>query len=1001
MGLNILLIIFVVFISIQKNSAQENLLSNVSIDTKKVDGLTSPMLYGQFMEFMFEGIKRGLFAGLVRYRGFENTPDIYITGSLKNLLGPHHNNLEPLGFSPVELKCEYEHEPIGIDALQPRLSWALESPRRGQMQTAYQILVASSLEKLTKERGDKWDSGKLDSDQSVNVVYKGKELASGERCWWKVRVWDKDGKASAFSEPATFEMGLLKQSDWQGQWIEAAQHISAPLFRREFAISGDIKRARAYISGLGYYELYINGKKVSDHVLDPATTYYNNDQPFELGSRVLYATHDVTEYLHNGQNAIGVMLGNGWYSAEDDIPASPSHRTPYSDRPKMILQMNIELINGKNIQVVSDESFKTTAGPILYNDYNNGEKYDARLEKFGWNSANYDDSSWSLAKAVQGPGGKLVAQIMPAIKVTRTLKPVKINNPEENVYVFDFGQAFTGWCKLKVKGIKGTEVTLKHGMQIYEDGSLDNRSNWYDKGHYTHIARQTDSYILKGSGLEEWEPRFTLHGFRYVEVRGFPGIPTMESLEGRQVHSSVDESNEFFCSNSLINQIHSNIRYTLLSSLQGYPQDAADRSERVGWMGDLNIVQNYNVNFNMVGFWTKWLNDLQDSQKSSGQMPFICPIHWRNTTNPYSGWPVWQGVYPVICWYTYLYYDDEKVMLEHYESMKKLVNYFSSDLAVNYIIPIGLGDHMEPQPNGTTSETPLNTPAELTSTAWYYFNTWIVAQAAKMSGKDDEYEQYSLLAEQIKDAFNKKFLNKETNQYASGSQTANAIPLYLKMVPEERIKAVVKNLVNDIMNHHNGHLSTGFLGVDAMAQVLPEYGAADVLYTVVTQKTFPSWGYMISKNATTVWETWDGISLSYNMKLLCGIDKFFYQALAGINLTAPGYRQFMIKPCIVGDLTFVKAKIKTLYGPIEIDWEKGDKSFKMKVLIPNNTTAQVSVPKVGLDDVKVEELGKVVWENGSFVAGNAGIYEGTESDDYIIFEVGSGNYLFQLSGQTQ
>ena len=537
-------------------------------------------------------------------------------------------------------------------------------------------------------------------------------------------------------------------------------------------------------------------------------------------------------------------------------------------------------------------------------------------------------------------------------------------------------------------------------MRVYKDGSLDNRSNLSDR----HPARQRDSYILKGNGLEVWEPRFTLHGFRYVEVTGFPGKPTRDSLEGRLVHTSADTSNEFACSNKLINQIHNNVRYTLLSSMQSFPQDAADRSERVGWMGDVNIAQDYNVNFNMQGFWRKWLNDLRDSQKSDGELPYVCPPHWRIDYDPY-GWgiPVWKGVYPVICWYTYLYYDDDQVMVEHYESMKKWVDYFGG-MASNYIVSAGLGDHMEPQPDGTTSGSPRNTPAALTSTAWYYFNTWIVAQAAQLSGKTDEYEQYSKLAEKIKEAFNNEFLDKETNQYAGGSQTSNSVALYLKMVPEDRIDAVVQNIVDDIMNNHNGHLSTGFMGVDAMSWALPEYGAADTMYIVATQTTFPSWGYMIENGATTVWELWDGdpeMRHSFNMKLHCGVAKFFYQGLAGIKLTAPGYKEFKVKPCVVGDLTFANAKIKTVYGPIEVDWKKGDNSFDMTVLVPNNTTAQVSVPKTGLDNVTIKELAAVVWQDGNYIAGNGGIAGADESDDYVTFEVGSGFYSFELTGESK
>ena len=771
---------------------------------------------------------------------------------------------------PSELRCEYTNNPLGLETQQPRFSWILTSSQRGQMQTAFQILVAGSLEDLAKDKGGKWDSGKLSSDQSVNLDYQGKDLASGEKCWWKVRVWDKDGKASAFSEPAAFEMGLLKQSDWQGQWIEAAQNISAPLFRKEFEFAKKIKRARAYISGLGYYELYINGKKVSDHVLDPATTYYNNDQPFELGSRVLYVTHDINGYLKSGQNTVGVMLGHGWYSAEDDIPPAPSFREPYGDRPILILQMNIEFTDGESISIVTDNTWKTSSGPILYNDYSNGETYDARLEKAGWDSPGYDDSDWSEVLYVDPPSGIMDSQIMPPIKVIETIKPVKILNPMENVYVYDMGQNFSGWTRIRVSGPEGNKLTLRHGAKVYEDGSLDARSNMHncpdseedylagkprDGQGVHHCARQSDTYILKGVGEEVWEPRFTLHGFRYVELTGFPGTPTLETLEGRFVRSAVETAGNFTCSNDLINKIHHNIIWTFMCSMQGFPQDAADRSERVGWLGDTGFVlEDYLYNFNTVLFWTKWTDDLHDSQKQNGDLPVICPLHWRRTWDGYGMYPCWKSTYPLVAWYLYLYYGDERILVEHYDGIAGLVAFLSTK-ADNYIISEGLGDHMEPdRAAGESNASPKRTPASITSTGYYYFDTWILAQAAKILGKDDDYERYSKLAGQIKDAFNEKFLNKETNQYATGSQTSNAIPLLYDLVPQDRIDAVLKNLIDDIIINHEGHLSTGILGTNAISQVLSRYERADVMYTIATQTTFPSWGEQVMKGATTLWE---------------------------------------------------------------------------------------------------------------------------------------------------
>ena len=700
----------------------------------------------------------------------------------------------------VELKCEYTNDPLGIDVIQPRFSWILKSDSRGQMQSAYQVLVASSEKNLSANIGDKWDSGKQDSDQSVNVAYQGEALESGEKCWWKVRVWDKEGNASTYSEQSTFEMGLLEKDDWQGEWISSEEDISAPLLRKEFTVDKEIDRARVYICGLGNYELYVNGNRIGDHVLDPTMSYYNNDQPFELGSRVLYATYDVTEYLKSGQNAVGVMLGNGWYSAEDDIPPSPSHREPYGDRPIMIMQMNIESEDGETTDIVSDRTWRTSGGPITYNDFNNGEDYDARLEQPGWSTPGYNDADWFQAQSVQAPSGKLVSQMLPPIKVIETIKPVKILNPEAGVYVFDFGQNFSGWTRLRVKGPAGTKVTIRHGTARYEDGSLDNRSNMFNepeteeeylqgtgriKTWNHHVARQIETYILKGQGEEVWEPRFTLNGFRYAEVTGFPGTPTLESLEGRFVRNAVETTGKFSCSNELLNQIHHNVMWSFMSTFQGATMGVFDRSERTTWMGAPSVVtEDFLYNFDMAGFWGKWLNDMKDSQKPNGDLPFITPLHWRNTFDSYDGDYVdWASSYPLLAWYLYWYYNDQRIQLEHYEGIKKLVDIYTSR-ADDHIVSTGLSDHMEPQPEGYSWGTALHTPIPLTSTAYHYFNTWILAQAARILDKAEDAAYYNDLAEAIKSAFNREFFDETTNEYGTGSQASNAMALYLHLVPE-------------------------------------------------------------------------------------------------------------------------------------------------------------------------------------------------------------------------
>ena len=901
--------------------------------------------------------------------------------------------------TPIELKCEYAVNPLGIDVNQPRFSWVLEADRRGQRQSAYQILVAGSKEAIASGSGDKWDSGKVASEGSVNVVYEGETLTSGEVCWWKVRVWDVDDTPGPWSEAATFSMGLLETGDWQGKWIAAAKEISSPLLRKEIELDKKVKKANVYISGLGYYELYINGERVGDHVLDPGTTYYNNDEPIELGARVLYATYEVSAHLQAGANALGVMLGHGWYSAEADIPPSPIHREPYGDRPRLILQIDVEFVDGAREHIASDDTWKVAGGPITYNDYCHGETYDARLEKPGWDKPGYDDSAWEQASLAEAPGGVMTAQALPPIRVMKTLKPVRILRPKEGTYVFDFGQHFCGWCRLRLQGPGGAQVRLKHGACVYDDGTLDARSNLFDQGRTDHVARQTDTYILKGEGTEVWEPRFTLHGFRYVEIEGYPGEPGPDSLEGRVVYSSVDTTGSFTCSNALINQIHHNICWTFTSSMQGFPQDAADRAERVGWLGD-PIAEDYIFNFDTAGFWTKWADDLKDAQKPDGDIPVVCPLHWRRTHDAFRTMPVWKSTYPLVVWYVYEFYDDERILATHYDGMVKLVEFLRTK-STDHIISEGLGDHMEPQTDGTTSHRPLHTPPALTSTAYYYFDAWLVALAAKILGKSGDARDYGKLAAEIKEAFNREFLHRDTHQYASGSQTANALPLALDMVPEDRVQAVVKNLLDDIATRHNGHLSTGLIGTNALALALPRYGAADVLYGIATRTSFPSWGYQIERGATTLWETWDGNpeeKLSYNMKIFGSIDKFFYKDLAGIRPAAPGFRRMVIKPCVVGDLTYVRASTHTVRGLVAVEWKRGDAALDMSVTIPVNSRAELNVPKIGLQNVSIKEGSTTIWEDGTYSGGVAGIDGGSQTPDYVTFDVGSGSYDLQLAG---
>ena len=920
-------------------------------------------------------------------------------------------------FAAVDPKCEYLVDPLGIDEASPRFSWRIEATERSQSQSGCRVLVSSSRAGLDAGVGDMWDSGKVASDATNGIAYAGAPLRSGERCWWKVQTWDRDGRQGTDSPAATFEMGLLEAGDWEATWISAAAGVSAPLLRTETVLDDRPVRARCYVTGLGYYELFINGHRVGDRMLDPAITYYHNDQHVELGSRVLYATYDVTRHLRAGANAVGVMLGHGWFSAEDDVPPSPSHREPYGDRPVALLQMDIELDGGETVRLVSGPSWRTSAGPITYNDYCHGETCDAGLEQPGWCEPGFDDHSWQPAEAAAAPSGRLQAQPLPPIRVVRTIAPTRWFASGTGATIYDFGQNMTGWTRLTVSGPAGARVTVRHGHGVHPDGSLDDRSNTYSYGddvefhleavargeqgfvdygeHYDHRARQTDTYVLAGTGSETWEPRFTLHGFRYAEVASEGGDVSIESIEARHARTSLAESEGFECSDPLLNRIHSNTTWTFACSLQGYPQDAADRSERVGWLGD-PVVQDFSFTFDDVTFWSKWLDDLADSQLPSGDLPVISPLHWRRTYDCYLWYPVWKSSYPIVAWDVYLESGDPRILERHYDRIENLVQFLQGH-ADGHVLTGGLGDHMEPQPDGTSAFAPVHTPAGLTSTAIYFRDVQILARAAAVLGDERRAEQYSRLAADIRAAFNQRYFDTETANYATGSQGSNAIPLALGLVPAGYEDAVLANIVADIEDRCDGHLSTGMLGTDALARVLPAGGRSDVFFTVATRTTFPSWGEQVAKGATTLWEAWEGETdpqLSYNMKLFGSVQKFFFRDLAGIRRGSPGYATFAVEPQVVGGLTHARAEVSTIRGAVSAGWRHDDGTFGLDVAVPPNTRASIRVPKLGEADPMVAEGGVTVWSRGEPAGSRPGITGARQTDEAVVFDVGSGDYSF-------
>jgi len=867
----------------------------------------------------------------------------------------------------VDLRCEYLVDPVGIDVVQPRLSWKLESLWRGQKQTAYQILVAASEEMLNDGRADLWDTGKVASDQSIHVVYAGKPLSSRTRCCWKVRIWDENDRASEFSEPAAWEMGLLTPQDWTAKWIstpgsdEDKAPRPAPMFRKGFVLSERPVSARVYICGLGYYELHLNGAKVGDHVLDPAFTRYDR--------RALYVTYDVTDRLRKGPNALGVILGNGWYNMHTRA-VWDFDKAPWRDRPVVRCQLEVTLADGTKTVVATDASWRVSTGPIVFDSIRNGETYDARLENADWDAPEYNGADWPAAQIDAGPKGEIRAQMMPAIKVTGTLKPAKLTEPKPGVYVFDTGQNMTGWARLHVSGPVGTQVIMRYGERLNPDGTLDQR----EIGQHIKTGKpQTDTYILKGKGSEVWEPRFAYYGFQYVEVTGLPGKPDLDTLEARVVHTAFDSAGTFECSNELFNRIQHNTLWSYVSNFFGYPTDCPHR-EKNGWTGDAHLAAEAGLyNFHSAPAYAKWMNDFKDEQRDSGELPGIVPT---------SGWgyqwgngPAWDSAYVLIPWYLYEYQGNTRVIAEHYDRLKRYVDYLTGK-AKNHIVAIGLGDWV---PAKTA------TPEKVTSTGYYYRDALIVSKIAALLGKAEDAKKYGDLAQSIREAFNKEFYDPKTGLYAGGTQTAMSCALYHGLVPGDQRQKVLDNLIAMIQKN-GGHLDAGILGTKYLIDSLTAGGRADIVYTMATKTDYPSWGRWIAEGATTLWEQWDG-NASRNHIMFGHISAWFYQVLGGImpDSEAVGFKHFIIKPQLLGDVKWVRARHESMYGTIKSSWEIQADKFILKIVVPVNTTATVYVPS---DNQIVGTQGPDMIRTDDHVR-----FLRVE-DSYAVYEVDSGSYEF-------
>lgn len=866
---------------------------------------------------------------------------------------------------PFDLRCEYLENPIEIDIPNPRFSWILSHEKRSQSQSAYQILISSKETLSINREGDLWDSGKVLSHNTVNIEYSGIPLSSNSIYYWCVKWWDKDNFESNFSDISCFGTALLEDSDWKAKWISKKEFVdkktrkdlqyksggnnlfgrlrelNAIYLRKEFNIERSIKTAKLYICGLGYYVLKLNGNRIGDRILDPAQTDYNKI--------ALYSTYDITKGLQK-KNAIGVILGNGRCVELYGY-----------DFPKLIVQIHIQYIDGTTETICSDESWKISNGPIMENGIYFGEKYDARLEMPGWDSPEFEDSKWDAIAVVNGY--KLASQLMQPIQISKVMSPQKIESPQPGMYIYDFGQNFTGFVRLKVRGNEGCEVKLRFAENIKKDGTLNFATN--------RTAPVNEIYILKGEGEEIYQPHFTYHGFRYVELTGFPGVPSLDTIEGYFFHSNVPKVGNFSCSNELINKVHTNIIWGQLGNLMSIPTDCPQRDERHGWMGDAQLVAEEAIlNFDMARFYTKYLRDIKVSQKGDGSISDVVPPYWPI----YPPDPAWGSAYITIAWYVYWYYNDTRVFKEHYESLKRYVE-FLSVTAKNNILSMGkYGDWCPPM-----SIVSKRTPIELVSTWHYYHDTLLLSKIAKILGNDDDYNYYSEKAREIKDAFNKEFLLR-TYKYIkisftdmAISQTSNALPLYLNMVPEGKEKSILNYLIEAITGHYDYHIDTGIVGTRYIFEVLTDNGYPEIAYKMITQESFPGYGYMLKEGATTLWERWEKLESSgmnsHNHIMSGFVDSWFYKTLAGIKSLTPGWETIRIKPFVPEDMNYTQAKINSPKGLIYSAWEKKDGNLKLTVILPIGCTTDIWLP-INSKSSSIREGDTIIWQNGEEINTN-------------------------------
>jgi alpha-L-rhamnosidase len=834
----------------------------------------------------------------------------------------------------ANLRCEYLTNPIAIESQHPIISWQLKSVNFAKSQKAYHLLVASSISSLDKNIGDLWDSHKVNSSNSTQVIYHGKPLSSRKKVYWKVMVWDEKNDPSDWSSPASWSMGLLNADDWKAKWIgsfideypDSSITYPAPFFRKDFTVNKKIKQAVVYVSGLGFYELFINGKKVGDQVLAPAVSNYDKRPltkllyPYDDQStqRVYYNTFDITSSIISRANTIGIILGNGWYNQRDRTVEGKM----WYDVPKLIFQMEITYTDGTSDVIGSDNKWKTNNGPLLKNGIFTGEKYDARSELGAWNKPAYNDSKWKNSLLAKAPTGSLHSQTAPFDKVLRTLTPVFDGRVKDSVYRYHLDETVAGWVALRVKGKAGSEIKIRY---ISEEGE--------DYGQYDH-------YILKGDGLETWGPKFTWHAFRIIEVYSKDVILDSASIQVKDVHTDVALNGSFECSSLFMNKINKAYLLTQKANFHGNISSDCPHRERLGYTGDGQVaMESALLSFDMPQFYDKWLIDIDDARNhKTGFVTHSAPFGGGG------GGPAWGSAYVIMPWLYFSYYNDTTILKKHYSGMKHWVEYLKTRTNENGLItkeePDGwcLGDWCTP--------TDIKLPEPLVNTAYFYHVTDLMTKIARVLGESGDESKFSSLAQKIKIDFNKAYYNASTKTYWEGRQGADVFALAFGLVPKEKYGTVFNSLLNHLAQL-DYHFDTGILATPQLLKVLSQNDRDDIAYKIMNQKDKPGFGYLLDDKNSTLWEEWAGGG-SHSHPMFGSVIEWFSSGIAGIrqDTTKAGIKHFIIKPNPVGDLTYCKSSYNSLFGKVRSEWKIGERGdLEMVIEIPANTSATFVLPR--------------------------------------------------------